>query len=152
MSPNATSIAAAGVDLNDWSVKNWPAVVWYWVKNILYVAFTIIAIGLILSGVVYAIILATTFMINCVERRRKQRQPSNIEDGIAMQDSMPADEDGAAQLLLSEEGDETKTGEEGTDENEALPEYEGKPCTQCFMGSFLIEHSNSQMTDLKAIS
>ena len=126
MSSNATKIAAA-VDLNDWSIRNWPSVVWYWVKYILYCIFTIAAIGLLLSGIIFVVVLAMTRLASFAAEMRKKRQPSKIEDGIAMQDNPQVGDDEATQRLLANEGDETKTGEKGSDEDETLPEYEGKP-------------------------
>ena len=124
MPPNTTAVE--GVDLDDWSFSNWPAVVFYWVKSTLFLGTVVIAVGITIFALS---MIASTIILIAIgayrswwEGRRQASTSENPTEQIPMQDRNIRDEESAEQSLMPQEHDI-----ELEEDSELPPDYDGKP-------------------------
>lgn len=122
----ATTKAANSVDLGDWSFRNWPAVVFHYVKSILFFVSALAGVLLVLALVVFIVFVAAVLVGQAVtyfKDKKKKDEPTATSsesqgEGIPMQDHEVGDEEAAEQPLMGGEG-------EGDDVEELPPRYDG---------------------------
>lgn len=138
MASNGTALAAAGgVDLDDWTFKNLPAVILYYTGNIPFFVATALGVILITGAVlafffllIVAIIAVVSHLLDLRSKSKKAPQDAGESAGITLQDRLGGDEGSAEQPLLGKAGEAGANGDvdEGPElmsEFEQLPRYDG---------------------------
>lgn len=124
----ATTKAANSVDLDDWSLRNWPAVVFHYVKNTLFLVSAIAGVVLSLALALFIVILLGGLIVKAVcyfrNKGKKGEQAAGSDtrqEQIPMEGREAGDEEAAGQPLMAREHDED------VDEAEELPpKYDGR--------------------------
>lgn len=147
MAPGTTTtivIAAAtkapnAIDLDDWRFSNLPAVVFHYVKSILFLfsasAGVVLSLALIAIVVFFIITLLIQAVTHFQNTRKKGEQNANLSESqgeaIPLQGHEMGDEDAAGQPLMAE-GDDGDGDDEG---QELPPKYDGRS-TYSYLGQF----------------
>ena len=128
MASNTTT--ATEVNFDDWSFRNWPAVVFYMVQNILWFVSAVVGMIAILIGIVALVTYAIRFIRAMVLRYQRSQQkpkgpPARSQDPgreQLLQERDVGDDEAAEQLLKFENG----TNVLESDREDSPPTYDDR--------------------------